>query len=89
MTTNNIVEIAGDFAFQNRQACLSASACGCYYCHNIFEPKKIAAYTDSGQTALCPFCGIDSVIPAPHAGFFTEGLLQIIGNKWFGRAVSR
>ncbi len=36
---------------------------GCYYCLNTFEVKKIKEWTDNGKTALCPFCGVDAVIP--------------------------
>ena len=40
--------------------------CGCFYCLVIFKSTEIVEWTDEdnpkGQTALCPLCGIDSVI---------------------------
>ena len=36
--------------------------CGCYYCISRFSKQDIEQWVDDGQTALCPFCGIDSVI---------------------------
>ncbi|HEY5771822.1 MAG TPA: cytoplasmic protein, partial [Chitinophagaceae bacterium] len=40
--------------------------CGCFYCVGIFKSAEIIEWTDEdnpkGQTALCPICGIDSVI---------------------------
>src|SRR5687768_14822148 len=35
---------------------------GCFYCCEIFEPKEIEDWVDDGKCALCPKCGIDSVI---------------------------
>ena len=36
-----------------------------FYCNRIFDAEKIHEWIDdeNGQTAVCPFCGIDSVIP--------------------------
>ena len=39
--------------------------CSCFYCGKRFNPKEIKEWTDEGQTALCPYCGVDSVIPNP------------------------
>lgn len=36
--------------------------CSCFYCGKRFNPKEIKEWTDKGQTAICPHCGIDSVI---------------------------
>lgn len=35
----------------------------CFSCENIFDTKDIKEWTDSGQTAICPKCGVDSVVP--------------------------
>ncbi len=44
--------------------------CGCYQCGEIFKPSYLQTedWTDGGETALCPFCGMDSVI-GDAAGF--------------------
>ena len=40
--------------------------CGCFYCMETFSPNEILEWTDEddprGETALCPKCGIDSVL---------------------------
>ena len=38
--------------------------CGCFYCLKTFAPKKIHAWVDKGDTAVCPFCEIDAVLPS-------------------------
>ena len=50
-----------------------AVLCGCFYCCTTFLPEKIIEWTDilvkrggdgiRAKTALCPNCGIDSVLP--------------------------
>ncbi len=44
--------------------------CGCFQCGEIFKPSHLQAedWTDGGETALCPHCGMDSVI-GDAAGF--------------------
>lgn len=46
----------------HRQSGIRASRCGCFYCLQIFNGHEIVEWVDDGLTALCPFCGIDSVI---------------------------
>lgn len=41
----------------------SSEFCGCYMCHSIFRTNRIETWVDGGQTALCPFCHMDAVIP--------------------------
>jgi hypothetical protein len=45
----------------------ASTVCGCFHCEEIFAPSEIEDWIDtrnpmSEQTALCPRCGIDSVI---------------------------
>lgn len=37
--------------------------CGCFFCLSLFGPAEIQDWTDDGKTALCPRCGVDSVLP--------------------------
>ncbi len=48
----------------NRASIETGAICGCYYCRKTFDPKKspIKEWVDDGATALCPLCGVDSVI---------------------------
>ena len=52
-------------SFMNREEVNRSKNCGCFYCETIFptdvmDPEE--DFTDWGATALCPYCGIDSVI---------------------------
>lgn len=49
-------------SFKNKEEVMKSSYCGCYNCTKIFTPDMIVEYIDNGQTVVCPFCGIDSVL---------------------------
>jgi hypothetical protein len=71
------------FSSNHRQAIENDSACGCFYCLNIFSSSEIQQWIDNGQTAMCPYCGIDSVI-GESAGFpITESFLRGMHKRWF------
>lgn len=47
---------------RERQEGIRASKCGCFYCLAIFPGVEITQWIDEGTTAICPKCGIDSVL---------------------------
>jgi len=66
---------------------LSSEVCGCFFCKDIFPPGEIDCWVDVqdnvGQTALCPYCGIDSVIGS-NAGYpITAEFLTQMRVHWF------
>lgn len=73
-------EIAGlhEASSHHRKAVEAALAVGCFYCRRIFTPGTIKEWIDDDQTAICPFCGVDSVLPSP-----TEDTLKKMGDYWF------
>ena len=53
----------------NKDSLEKSDLCGCYYCGRIYSPKEIVEWTDGGQiTAICPHCGIDTVLAAENEG---------------------
>lgn len=36
--------------------------CGCSNCQRLFAFKDIADFWDEGDTPVCPFCGMDTVV---------------------------
>ena len=41
---------------------LASKACGCFACLKIYTPDVIQQWADKGKTALCPYCGLNTVI---------------------------
>ena len=53
--------------------------CSCYHCLAEFDVKEIRQWTDGGETAICPTCDNDSVLPISDAE-----LLRNIQLYWLG-----
>ena len=77
-------------SIRHREAVERSEVCGCFYCEAIFSPKEITEWVDSeegelhaGVTALCPRCGIDSVLPSAAGIAITPELLGDMNRYWF------
>ena len=57
--------------------------CGCFFCLRIYNPKEIKEWIDSGTTAICPKCDIDSVIGESSGFPITKEFLIAMNKKWF------
>jgi hypothetical protein len=72
----------------HREELLASKHCGCFYCSSIFPPTAIEDWIGEGQgvgqTALCPVCGIDSVIGSASGYPITKEFLQRMEAYWFG-----
>ncbi len=60
-----------------------SESCGCFYCFAIFPPSRIDEWVDQEQTALCPECGIDSVIGSASGFPITKEFLERMYAHWF------
>jgi len=70
-------------SFKNRSEIEKSTLCGCFYCEKNFTPKEIQGWIDDEQTAMCPFCGIDSVL-GNYSGFYvTQVFLHTMSERWF------
>lgn len=72
---------------RHREEVLASESCGCFYCCAIFAPAAIDEWIDewegTGQTALCPRCGIDSVIGSESGYPVTREFLKQMKTYWF------
>ena len=73
-------------SFKNFEDIKRSKKCGCYNCKKIFQATEIDEWViekDDGQkTALCPYCGIDSVIQDSNVEITPE-LLEKMNTEWF------
>jgi len=67
----------------NREHLSKSKKCGCFYCLKIFDPKLIVDWCDNGQTAICPFCGIDSIIYDNKIYPISKEFLELMKKYWF------
>jgi len=70
----------------HRALVLGSERCGCFNCLSIFSPATISRWTDEvdGEcvTALCPRCGIDSVIGSASGFPVERGFLRKMQKRW-------
>lgn len=73
------------FSFENRKACMMSAIVGCFHCLALVGPHEITEWVKdkNGQTAVCPRCGIDSMIPS-HSHSVDEALLKRMQDYSFG-----
>ena len=61
--------------------------CGCFHCLAIFPPSQVSEWIDEvndvGTTAMCPQCGIDSVIGDASRFPITAEFLSALRAYWF------
>lgn len=75
---------AHKFSINNREELQKDKKCGCFYCLKIFDPKEIVFWIeDTSGTAVCPYCGIDSVIGEYSGCPITKEFLTKMQKYWF------
>lgn len=76
-------------SIRHREEILASEVCGCFYCLATFPPPEIEEWVDvneaspEGDTALCPRCGIDSVIGSESGYPITPEFLSTMRQHWF------
>jgi hypothetical protein len=79
---------AHDRSSHHRAEVLASGTCGCFYCGATFAPDEIVEWIDyaeepPGQTAICPRCGIDSVIGDRSGVDLSPDFLGRMHDYWF------
>lgn len=77
------LEDASEYSINNAAQIKQAQIAGCYYCKSIYSAVQISEYVDDGLTALCPKCGIDSVLPDTAPFDLTVETLARLKRIWF------
>ncbi|RZG47555.1 cytoplasmic protein [Acinetobacter wuhouensis] len=67
----------------HRKLLSESTKCGCFYCLSIFDYEQINEWIDFDDTALCPTCGIDSVIGGASGFPITQEFLKAMQQYYF------
>jgi hypothetical protein len=78
------LEFAHTLSDNHRERVLHSDRVGCFYCGCVYPPDRIHEWIDAGQTAVCPYCGIDSVIAGNTGLLDEEFFLERMHIRWFG-----
>lgn len=68
---------------RHRNELRDSELCGCFHCTDIFDYKNIQDWVDDDDTALCPTCGIDSVIGSASGYPVNKDFLEAMKKHWF------
>lgn len=78
-------------SFKNKELIKKSNNCGCYYCKSMLKPSEVKYMEeiDGYYTAICPNCGIDSVLDDKSVENFQEELneefLERLNKKAFNK----
>lgn len=76
------------YSIYNMDQAEASKKAGCYHCLAEFEPSAIKSLTDDDRTALCPKCGIDSVLFDASLYEINQTTLIKLKKYWFNNEES-
>ena len=79
MTTTTDTELytaALVHASKHREELDRSTRCACFFCFRSFATADITAWIDKNQTALCPRCGLDSVLGTASGHILDDRFLR-------------
>ncbi|MCH5180839.1 MAG: hypothetical protein J1F32_06475 [Erysipelotrichales bacterium] len=71
------------YSSNNKELIDRSNKCYCFHCKSELDSKDVHDYIDEGKTALCPKCGIDSIIPDSIDEEINEIIIVEMNNYWF------
>jgi uncharacterized paraquat-inducible protein A len=77
------IKKASEYSIYNMAEVANSNLAGCYHCKSIFNAGEIKETTDDGKTALCPKCGIDSVLSETSPFQLDFETLSALNKYWF------
>jgi len=58
------LELAHQSSSMHKNEIMQSELCGCFCCEQTFKPTEIEEWVNDNTTAICPKCGVDSVLSA-------------------------
>lgn len=74
---------AHEHAFRQREELEQSDGCACFYCFKTFPSTEITTWVDDNKTAICPCCGMDSVIGSASGYPLTKAALRRMHNRTY------
>lgn len=83
MNDSGLCIAAHKHSSRHREEIEASARCGCFFCFRIFRSQDIKAWIDANQTALCPKCGVDSVIGSASNHRLDDVFLRTMHRHFF------
>ena len=84
LNEEDLFKYAHRLSIYNKPSIMKSKICGCFYCGKIYPATSIRSFIDKGTTALCPHCGMDSVIADADWKDLTREFLEKMHIRFFG-----
>ena len=88
--SSSSLEALHKLSSRNRELIEGTRACGCFHCLARFEASAVKEWVAEEKggdvTALCPVCGVDSVLPAREGATIDQEILLAMRAYWFPNA---
>ena len=68
-----------DLSFKSRELIELENGGSCFDCFSYVAFAEIKTWTDDGQTAICPHCYVDSILP----GKWKPAVIQAMYDHYF------
>lgn len=68
---------------KNRRAVMDAGSCRCGHCLFHVNSSEVTEWADNGETAICPNCHVDSLIPEDDENPINNDHLNAFRNHYF------
>lgn len=78
-----MLKVAHKHSIYNREEIKRSCKAGCFHCTKVFLAKSIKDWTDDDRTALCPKCGMDSMIGDASGFELTRAFLEDMHVAYF------
>ena len=83
MQTISSLVAAHKHSANHREELENSKVCGCFFCTETYNVTAIKEWIDEDTTAICPRCGIDSVIGDASGLEITKTFLVHMNSVWF------
>lgn len=74
---------AREHAARHRVELEASATCGCFSCFRRFPTADIKAWVEDNQTALCPHCGLDTVLGSASPYQLSDQFLRRMNQHHF------
>ena len=79
------LKVAHKHSSAHRDELISSAMSRCFYFIESFKPSDVQEWVDEQQTAMCPRCGIDSVIGNASEVDMGDEFFRQMKWYWFDR----
>ena len=78
-----MLEDMHNYSANNKDLILKSTICYCFHCKRQVTPSEIVRYLEIENTAICPYCGVDSIIPDSTEHELTSDTVDKMNKYWF------